>query len=92
MRNVHRSDNTETVLACSHGFAVKAANRHLGTVETPIFSGTRLRPDSLLIRPAGSPPAAGKIVSVAFVIDVDPTRQEIVLDGDGESVLVADGS
>lgn len=41
---------TVRVLARCNGFEVAAGDEVVGSVETPVFSGTKLQPDYLLVR------------------------------------------
>jgi hypothetical protein len=74
------SREIDDALACCHGFAISASDHVLGVVETPVFSGTGLRPDYLLVRNAESIPGRFTDVPVALVDEVDPERRKISLD------------
>jgi hypothetical protein len=74
-------------LACCHGFTVAAGDEPFGLVETPIFSGTSLEPDLLLVRTLGGVPGAFAAVAVADVSAVDDARRTITLRGTRDEVL-----
>jgi hypothetical protein len=73
------SPATARVLARCNGFEVSAAGEIVGVVETPVFSGTKLQPDYLLVRLAGEPEL--RTVPPELVADVDPKARRIVLEG-----------
>jgi hypothetical protein len=70
---------TESILACCHGYTVWGADRLVGTVETPVFSGTGIEPDSLLVRTGGRPLGLVWAIDVELVAEVSREREEIVL-------------
>jgi len=47
---VSLSAATVRVLARCNGFDVAAGGQVVGSVETPVFSGTKLQPDYLIVR------------------------------------------
>ncbi len=69
----------DSVLACCHGFAIAASDQDLGVVETPVFSGTALGPDYLIVRTADSIPGGFAVVPVGLVAEIDPERRLISL-------------
>jgi len=84
---MNRTVSIDSILACCHGFTVKTTDREIGTVVTPIFSGTRLQPDSLLVHLTGSPPSEAKTIAIALITDIDPERHQITLDTDAHEAL-----
>ena len=79
------------LLACCHGFAVAAGDELVGVVETPVFSGTALGPDSLIVRTVEGIPGTFADVPVAHVARVDDARRSITLNGSRED-LFGDGA
>lgn len=67
------------MLACCHGFAIAASDQELGVVETPVFSGKALAPDSLIVRTADSIPGAFAVVPIDLVAEIDPERRLVSL-------------
>jgi hypothetical protein len=82
------SAELENVLACCHGYEVRAADGRLGVVETPVFSGTRLRPDFLVVR-TDETEAGRCLVPVNLVEEVDPDAGSIALSSLCEDVVGA---
>ena len=72
--------STARVLARCNGFTVVAGDEHVGTVATPVFSGTKLLPDYLLIRLADSIPGTYYNVPTARVADANEDEEIVVLD------------
>jgi len=76
--------STARVLARCNGFAVVAGGEEIGRVATPVFSGTRLLPDYLLVRLAESVPGTYCAVPTSLISDADAgsevVRLEIGLD------------
>jgi len=72
--------STARVLARCNGFPVVAGDEHIGTVATPVFSGTKLLPDYLLVRLAESIPGTYYNVPTARVADADAEAEIVVLD------------
>ena len=68
-------------LACCHGYAVAAGNEPVGQVETPVFAGTALEPESLLLRTVEGIPGEFAAVPVTEVAAVDDAGQQITLRG-----------
>jgi hypothetical protein len=73
------SPEIDDALACCHGFAISASDCLLGVVETPVFSGTGLRPDYLIVRNAESIPGRFTDVPVSLVEEVDLEHRKISL-------------
>jgi hypothetical protein len=78
---------TDSLLASCHGFSVDASDEPLGVVETPVFSGKGLRPDSLIVRTAAFGPGCFARVPVAFVTDIDPDLLHISLGASRGEIL-----
>jgi hypothetical protein len=58
-----------------HGFAVvNIDGSPIGTFETPVFHGAALEPDFLIIRATDSMQGTFRVVSTAFVDDVEVER------------------
>jgi hypothetical protein len=68
-------------LACCHGFAVAAGDEPVGQVETPVFTGTALEPESLLLRTVEAIPGEFAAVPVTEVAAVDEAGRQITLRG-----------
>ena len=70
---------TVRVLARCNGYAVSAGGEVIGSVETPVFSGTKLRPDYLIVRLGEElrelPPEA--------IVSVDAASHTLFVDTDG---------
>jgi hypothetical protein len=71
---------TARVLARCNGFTVLAGDEPIGTVATPVFSGTKLLPDYLLVRLDESIPGTYFNVPTAQVADADAEEEVVVLD------------
>jgi hypothetical protein len=71
----------EGSLACCHGFVVAAGDEPVGQVETPVFSGTSLEPDALIVRTVEAIPGTFAAVAVAQVATVDEADECIILRG-----------
>ena len=69
----------EALLARCHGFRVVANGDVIGVVETPVFSGSSLGPDSLIVRTAERIPATFSTISVGAVERIDSGRRLISL-------------
>ncbi len=72
--------STARVLACCNGFTVIAGDELVGTVATPVFSGTKLLPDYLLVRLTDSLPGTYYNVPTTRVADADAEEEIVVLD------------
>jgi hypothetical protein len=77
----------ESSLACCHGFAVAAGDEPIGQVETPVFSGTSLEPDALIVRTVEEIPGMFAAVAVAKVAEVDESEESITLRCTREELL-----
>jgi hypothetical protein len=72
--------STARVLARCNGFTVIAGDELVGTVATPVFSGTKLLPDYLLVRLTESIPGTYYNVPTTRVADADAEEEVVVLD------------
>lgn len=72
--------STARVLARCNGFTVLARDEPIGTVATPVFSGTKLLPDYLLVRLDESIPGTYFNVPTGRVADADAEEEVVVLD------------
>ncbi len=75
------ANTKEGSLACCHGFAVAAGDEPIGQVETPVFSGTSLEPDALIVRTVDAIPGMFAAVAVTKVAEVDESEESITLRG-----------
>lgn len=66
-------------LAASHGFSVQAGEAPVGSVETPVFAGSSIEPDYLVVRTTETIPGTFRVVSAAFVREVDPVGRRMTL-------------
>lgn len=73
---------TARVLARCNGFTVIADGKVVGSVATPVFSGTKLLPDYLLVRLAKSIPGTYWAVPATLVADADPESQTVVVEAE----------
>jgi hypothetical protein len=77
--------STARVLARCNGFTVVADREVVGRVATPVFSGTKLLPDYLLVRLAESIPGTFCAIPTALIGDADAesgiVELEIGVDG-----------
>ncbi len=69
----------DSVLACCHGYSVNASEQGLGVVVTPVFSGSALRPDYLLVRITDNGSTRIAQVPAAAVEGVDPGSRTVLL-------------
>jgi hypothetical protein len=76
MANVARS----RVLARCNGFRVTAGGEVVGAVATPVFSGTGLLPDYLLVQVTELIPGAYRAITPNLIADVDAASESIALD------------
>jgi hypothetical protein len=83
------------VLARCNGFRVTAGGEVVGAVATPVFSGTRLLPDYLLVRVtelipgvyrAITPDLIGRVDAPSETIDLDLTAGEVAAMPEPENV------
>ena len=77
------------VLARCNGFDVEAGGEVVGSVATPVFSGTRLRPDYLLVRVGDHVAGRFRTVTPELIVAADSAEQVVVLgiDADGVAAL-----
>jgi hypothetical protein len=68
------------VLARCNGFTVIAGGEVVGAVATPVFSGTKLLPDYLLVRVAESIPGAYRAIPPALITQADPESETVFLE------------
>jgi hypothetical protein len=73
------SVETARVLARCNGFRVTADGEVVGVVATPVFSGTLLIPDYLLIRVTGAIPGAYRAITPEVIAAADPRSETVVL-------------
>jgi hypothetical protein len=66
------------VLARCNGFEVTAGDEVVGVVETPVFSGTKLQPDYLLVRLTGE--SELRIVPPELVAEVDAKAHRLAVE------------
>ena len=78
---------TGVSLACCHGFAVAAGGEPVGCVETPVFTGTSLEPDSLIVRTVDEIPGEFAAVDIAAVAHVDEEQRSITLRGSRDELF-----
>jgi hypothetical protein len=71
---------TARVLARCNGFTVVAGDEVVGAVATPVFSGTKLLPDYLLVRLAESVEGTYCAIPAALITDADPESETVVLE------------
>jgi hypothetical protein len=72
--------STARVLARCNGFTVVADGEVVGRVATPVFSGTRLLPDYLLVRLAESIPGRYCAIPTALIGDADAESETVGLE------------
>ena len=77
---LHTLKDTELLARC-HGYEVFANDRLVGVVQTPVFSGTSIEPDSLILRIGGSTVQMFTTIRVDAVETIEPDRQLIVIHG-----------
>jgi hypothetical protein len=63
------------VLARCNGYDVAAGDEIVGSVETPVFSGTKLEPDYLIVRLGDSL----HVVPPELIVSVDSTSHTLFL-------------
>jgi hypothetical protein len=86
------SNTGKASLACSHGFAVEAGDAPVGRIETPVFSGTSLEPDTLIVRTLDGIPGTFAAVPVSDVAEVDEAGRVVVLRCTIEELVETDGA
>jgi hypothetical protein len=70
---------TARVLARCNGFEVTAEGDVVGAVATPVFSGTKLVPDYLLVRLAEAIPGAYRAITPDLIAAADAVSETVVL-------------
>jgi hypothetical protein len=71
---------TARVLARCNGFTVIARGEVVGDVATPVFSGTKLLPDYLLVRLSETVPGTYCAVPAALITDADADSETVMLE------------
>ena len=66
---------------CPLRYGVAAGNERVGQVETPVFTGTELEPEALLLRTVEEIPGEFAAVPVTEVAEVDLAERLITLRG-----------
>ena len=79
---------TARVLARCNGFSVEAAGEVVGAVATPVFSGTNIVPDYLLVRVSGSIPGAFRAIPPELVAEADVGSETVFLEIEPGEVAV----
>lgn len=88
------------LLARCNGFLVATDGQIVGAVATPVFSGTNLAPDYLLVRLASARSGSYRVVSPELIAAVDEETETVLLaiprddvselpEADGPTVLPA---
>jgi len=72
--------STARILARCNGFTVVTDGEVVGRVATPVFSGTRLLPDYLLVRLAESTPGTFCAIPTAFIGCADAESEIVELE------------
>lgn len=78
--------STARVLARCNGFDVTAGDDVVGTVATPVFSGTKLAPDYLLVRLSAAVPGAYRVIAPDLVAAADAGAKTVSLSITAEEV------
>jgi hypothetical protein len=73
------SPATARLLARCNGFDVTAEGDVIGTVATPVFSGTNLLPDFLLVRVAAPIPGVFRAFTTDQIDDIDALSGNVEL-------------
>ncbi len=76
-----------SLLARCNGFDVVASGTVVGSVETPVFSGTALLPDYLVVRTAPEYPGRFRLVPLEIVTSVDAPSRTVLLELSPEAVV-----
>jgi hypothetical protein len=79
---------TARVLARCNGFRVSADGEVVGAVATPVFSGTKLLPEYLLVRVADSIPGAYRAIPPELIAEADAESETVFLEIDAGEVAV----
>lgn len=83
------ADKTDArVLARCNGFRVSADGEVVGAVATPVFSGTKLLPEYLLVRVADSIPGAYRAIPPALIAEADAETETVFLEIAADDVAV----
>lgn len=83
------ADKTDArVLARCNGFRVSADGEVVGAVATPVFSGTKLLPEYLLVRVADSIPGAYRAIPPALIAEADAETETVFLEIAADEVAV----
>jgi hypothetical protein len=67
------------VLARCNGFRVSAEGEVVGAVATPVFTGTKLLPEYLLVRVADTIPGAYRAIPPELIAEADAETQTVFL-------------
>jgi hypothetical protein len=76
------------VLARCNGFRVSADGEVVGAVATPVFSGTKLLPEYLLVRVADSIPGAYRAIPPELIAEADAETETVFLEIAADEVAV----
>jgi hypothetical protein len=79
---------TARVLARCNGFRVSADGEVVGAVATPVFSGTKLLPEYLLVRVAETIPGAYRAIPPDLIAEADPETETVFLEIAADEVAV----
>jgi hypothetical protein len=79
---------TARVLARCNGFRVSADGEVVGAVATPVFSGTKLLPEYLLVRVAESMPGAYRAIPPELIAEADAETETVFLGIAADEVAV----
>ena len=79
---------TARVLARCNGFRVSADGEVVGAVATPVFSGTKLLPEYLLVRVADTIPGAYRAIPPELIAEADADSETVFLEIDADEVAV----
>jgi hypothetical protein len=81
-------ETTAGVLARCNGFRVTAGEEVVGAVATPVFSGTKLLPEYLLVRLAETIPGAYRAIPPELIADADAESETVSLEIAADEVAV----
>ena len=82
------NQTTARVLARCNGFRVTAEGEVVGDVATPVFSGTKLLPEYLLVRVADSIPGAYRAIPPELIAEADAETETVFLGIAADEVAV----
>lgn len=71
---------TSRVLARCNGFRVTAGDEVVGAVATPVFSGSQLLPDYLLVRVSDEIPGAYRAIPSNLIASADANSETVALE------------